>query len=157
MIRCGIIQASPRTAIGCWPARSQGKFLTPVLAQPRVKRLLSSEHFSVDGTRIEVWASMKSIKPKDPPQGGNHGRGAQRPGGMPRARSAATRRIAARPIRMLGSTARGRGCKRSCASSPKRGLREAKLRDLPKVDWAFAFVPAAYNLVRAPKVIAGTT
>jgi transposase len=41
------------------------KFLSAVLAQPRVKRLLSSEHFSVDGTLIEAWASMKSFKPRD--------------------------------------------------------------------------------------------
>jgi transposase len=41
------------------------KFLTAVLAQPRVKRLLSAAHFSVDGTLIEAWASMKSFKPKD--------------------------------------------------------------------------------------------
>src|SRR5947207_3604739 len=34
------------------------KFLNAVLAQPGVKRLLSSEHFSVDGTLIEAWASM---------------------------------------------------------------------------------------------------
>src|SRR3979490_2386888 len=43
------------------------KFLTAVLAQPRVKRLLSSEHFSVDGTLIEAWASMKSFKPQSNP------------------------------------------------------------------------------------------
>ena len=42
------------------------EFLAAVLAQPRVKRLLSSEHFSVDGTLIEAWASMKSFKPKGP-------------------------------------------------------------------------------------------
>jgi len=41
------------------------KFLQAVLAQPKVKRLLSSEHFSVDGTLIEAWASMKSFRPKD--------------------------------------------------------------------------------------------
>lgn len=41
------------------------RFLSAVLAQPRVKRLLSTEHFSVDGTLIEAWASMKSLKPKD--------------------------------------------------------------------------------------------
>src|ERR1700691_1190252 len=41
------------------------KFLSAVLAQPRVKRLLSTDHFSVDGTLIEAWASMKSFKPKD--------------------------------------------------------------------------------------------
>jgi transposase len=41
------------------------RFLSAVLAQPRVKRLLSSEHFSVDGTLIEAWGSMKSFKPTD--------------------------------------------------------------------------------------------
>jgi transposase len=43
------------------------KFLAAVLAQPRVKGLISSEHFSVDGTLIEAWASLKSFKPKDGP------------------------------------------------------------------------------------------
>jgi transposase len=43
------------------------KFLAAVLSQPRLKRLLSSEHFSVDGTLIQAWASMKSFKPKEPP------------------------------------------------------------------------------------------
>ena len=37
------------------------------------------------------------------------------------------------------------------------GLRKTKLRGLPKVDWVFSFVAAAYNLVRAPKLIAVTT
>ena len=51
------------------------KFLAAVLAQPTVKKLLSSDHFSVDGTLVEAWASMKSVKPKhgsgEPPaQGG---------------------------------------------------------------------------------------
>jgi transposase len=41
------------------------KLLSAVLAQPRVKRLLSTEHFSVDGTLIEAWASMKSLRPKE--------------------------------------------------------------------------------------------
>jgi transposase len=41
------------------------KFLAAVLAQRRVKKLLSTDHFSVDGTLIEAWASMKSVKPKD--------------------------------------------------------------------------------------------
>ena len=39
-------------------------FLAPILADPQVKPLLSDEHFSVDGTLIEAWASMKSFKPK---------------------------------------------------------------------------------------------
>ncbi len=47
------------------------KLLSAVLSQPRVKRLLSTDHFSVDGTLIVAWASMKSFRPKvgsgDPP------------------------------------------------------------------------------------------
>lgn len=41
------------------------KLLAAVLAHPKVKRLLSSDHFSVDGTLIEAWASVKSFKPRD--------------------------------------------------------------------------------------------
>ena len=35
------------------------------------------------------------------------------------------------------------------------GMRKTKLRGLDKVDWAFAFSAAAYNLVRLPKLLAG--
>ncbi len=45
--------------------RIAAKFLQAVLAQPKVKRLLSSDHFSVDGTLIEAWASIKSFRRKD--------------------------------------------------------------------------------------------
>ena len=41
------------------------KFLRAVLAQPKVKRLISSDHFSLDGTLIEAWASIKSFRRKD--------------------------------------------------------------------------------------------
>ena len=34
------------------------------------------------------------------------------------------------------------------------GMRKTKLRGLPKVDWAFTFAAAAYNLVRLPKLMA---
>ena len=40
-------------------------FLSALLAEPRVKRLLSSEHFSVDGTLIDAGASMKSFRPRE--------------------------------------------------------------------------------------------
>ena len=41
------------------------RFLQAVLQGERVKALLSDEHFSVDGTLIDAWASMKSFRPKD--------------------------------------------------------------------------------------------
>jgi transposase len=53
------------------------QFLAAVLNQPKVKQLLSSEHFSVDGTLLEAWASWKSFRPKDgsgdPPGPGRNG------------------------------------------------------------------------------------
>ena len=57
------------------------RFLASLLALPRVKALLSDEHFSVDGTLIDAWASIKSFQPKDgsgddDPKGG--GRNAER-------------------------------------------------------------------------------
>jgi transposase len=241
------------------------KFLTAVLAQPRIKRLLSSEHFSVDGTLIEAWASMKSFKPKDPPQGGSdsgggrnvpadfkgekrsnqthcsttdpdarlyrkgpgmeaklcfigHGLMENRSGLIVDARltrvSGHAERLAAldmiegfadrpravtlgadkgydaadfveelRTINVRPHVARNISGRRSAidrrttrhpgyaASQRVRkrieeafgwiktvaGLRKTKLRGLPKVDWSFTFAAAAYNLVRAPKLIAATT
>lgn len=53
------------------------EFLAALLALPKVKKLLSSEHFSVDGTLIDAWVSMKSFRPKDgsgePPASGRNG------------------------------------------------------------------------------------
>jgi transposase len=53
------------------------EFLATLLDRPDVRRLLSSEHFSVDGTIIQAWASMKSFRPKDgggePPTPGRNG------------------------------------------------------------------------------------
>jgi transposase len=52
-------------------------FMTAVLNLPRVKALLSDEPFSVDGTLIQAWASMKSFRRKDatdePPTPGRNG------------------------------------------------------------------------------------
>ena len=93
------------------------KFLSAVLAQPRVKQLLSSDHFSVDGTLIEAWASMKSFKPKKPSDAGGTGAAGVMRRPISGARSAPTRHIAAQPTRTPGCTARGRGWRPSFASS----------------------------------------
>jgi transposase len=53
------------------------KFMTKLLDHPQVKPLLSDEHFSVDGTLIEAWASHKSFRPKDPPSGEGSGKGGE--------------------------------------------------------------------------------
>jgi transposase len=43
------------------------KFFDAVVQYARREGLLSDEHFTVDGTLIEAWASLKSVKPKDAP------------------------------------------------------------------------------------------
>jgi transposase len=60
------------------------EFLSSLLGLAEVKGLLSAEHFSVDGTMLKAWASMKSFRPKsssgedpgtgsgDPPQPGRN-------------------------------------------------------------------------------------
>jgi transposase len=241
------------------------KFLSAVLARPRVKRLLSSEHFSVDGTLIEAWASMKSFKPKSPPDGGatsgggrnapadfrgekrsnethrsttdsdallyrkgpgmeaklcfiGHGLMENRSGLIVDARltrvSGHAERLAAldmiqgfadRPTAITLGADKGydaadfveelrtmnvrphvaQNTKGRRSAIDKRttrhpgygasqrirkrieeafgwmktvaGLRKTKLRGRPKVDWAFTFAAAAYNLLRAPKLIAVAT
>ena len=236
------------------------KFLAAVLAQPKVRALLSSEHFSVDGTLLDAWASTKSFRPKDgsgpPPDGGRNGEqdfhGQQRSNDThasttdPDARlyrkgrgkearlafmghalmenrnglivgAVATRasghaeRLAAlhlvqphaerpRPITLGGDkgfdtkdfvaelreinvtphVAQHTNGRRSAIDGRttrhpgyavslrirKRieeafgwaktvaGLRKARHRGLPKIDWQFTFVMAAYNLVRLPKLLA---
>ena len=239
------------------------KFLSAVLAQPRVKRLLSNEHFSVDGTLIEAWASMKSFKPKgakgdDGEDGGRnvpvdfrgekrsndthestsdpdamlyrkgpgmeaklcfigHGLMENRSGLIVDTRltrvSGHAERLAAldmiepladRPRAITLGADRGydaadfveelrtlnirphvaQNTNRRRSAIDKRttrhsgyaasirirkrieeafgwiktvaGLRKTKLRGLDKVDWAFAFTAAAYNLVRLPKLLAVT-
>jgi transposase len=41
------------------------EFLAVVVEQARVKGLISDEHFTVDGTLVEAWASLKSFRPKE--------------------------------------------------------------------------------------------
>ena len=52
-------------------------FFQAVLQQARERSLLSDEHFTVDGTLLEAWASVKSYQRKDgknavPPDPGTH-------------------------------------------------------------------------------------
>src|SRR5438067_384022 len=60
--------ASPRTATGCRMGMAMAmasKFLIAVLSQDKIKGLLSSEHFSVEGTLLEAGPGAKSFRPKD--------------------------------------------------------------------------------------------
>ena len=45
------------------------EFLAQVVEQARAAGLISDEHFTVDGTLLEAWASLKSFQPKDKQEG----------------------------------------------------------------------------------------
>jgi transposase len=64
-----------------------GRFLEKLMGAPEVKPLLSDEHFSVDGTLLQAWASHSSLEridgeddPPPPPSGPGKGFGAPKPG-----------------------------------------------------------------------------
>src|SRR5436309_12600012 len=52
-----------------------GLFFKAVVEEARVMGLLSDEHFSVDGTLVEAWASQKSFQRKDNRESGTPGDG----------------------------------------------------------------------------------
>lgn len=239
------------------------RFLAAVLVQPEVKALLSSEHFSVDGTLLEAWASSKSFRPKDgsgpptdPGRNGEHdfrgqkrsnethasttdpdarlyrkGRGKEAKlcfmghalmenrhglivGAVATRASGHAERLAAlhliephagrtqrvtvgadkgfdardfvddlRQSNVTPHVARNDTSRRSAIDGRttrhpgyavslrirKRieeafgwaktvaGLRKARHRGLPKIDWQFTFAMAAYNLVRLPKLLGAVT
>jgi hypothetical protein len=92
-------------------------FFEQVLAQAKAHRLLSDEHFMVDGTLIEAWAGQKSftqktdatpVPPTDDP--GNPSVDFQ---GERRTNATHTPR---RPIRRPGCTSRRRARRPNCAS-----------------------------------------
>jgi transposase len=83
------------------------RFMQTLLNHPRVKPLLSDEHFSVDGTLIEAWASFKSFKPK------NGSDDSDAP--ISTRRSAATKRTPAPAIPRAACIARRRAAKPSFA------------------------------------------
>ena len=51
------------------------EFFAAVVRQAKLRRYMSSDHFSVDGTLLEAWASHKSFKPKDDPGDGDGPKG----------------------------------------------------------------------------------
>ena len=97
--RCGSPRCSRRIGTGCCKAKWRRKFLrSRARAGPRAG-LLSSEHFSVDGTLIEAWASQKSFRRKDHPDDGSDDE-AGNPTVNFQASAGATRRTSRRRIPM---------------------------------------------------------
>ena len=93
-------------------------FFAGVIEQARRERLLSDEHFTVDGTLIEAWASFKSFKRKDgtPPHSGEDGTGMVDFRGEKRTN--ATHQLSTDPQAKL--MRKGNGSRRSCPSVLRR-------------------------------------
>ena len=62
MIRSGTPPPLPRTVSGLLNDDVTGRFLEKLMGAPEVKPLLSDEHFSVDGTLLQAWASHASLE-----------------------------------------------------------------------------------------------
>jgi IS5 family transposase len=67
MTRRGTRRPSRRIATGCWPANIAGKFFEAIRTRAKAAGLLSDEHFTVDGTQLEAWASLKSFRRRGAP------------------------------------------------------------------------------------------
>ena len=78
--------------------------------------LLTDEHFRVDGTLIQAWASHKSFRPKDgpPSDGGVLDATSRRTGAASRAATTPTNPP---PIRTRGCIARATAPRRSCVTT----------------------------------------
>ena len=97
------------------------EFLLQIVEQAREQRLLSEEHFSVDGTLLEAWASLKSFRPRDedpPPSAalGDGGGGRNREVDF-RASGGAMRPTGPPPTPRLGWPGRAKARKRACVSA----------------------------------------
>ena len=66
-IGSGTPRCSPRTGSGCSRGDIAHAFFERVRAKAEQRGLLSDEHFTVDGTLIDAWASLKSFQRKDAP------------------------------------------------------------------------------------------
>src|SRR5438132_1509960 len=131
------------------------KFMERLLDHPKVKPLLSDEHFSVDGTLIEAWASHKSFQPKDGSDDGDGSNfhGQRRKNGKHRSSA-----IDGRTTRHIGYR-----ISQSCRAmsecifgwGKQHGtMRKTKHRGIAIVSADFLLNLIAYNLVRIPKLIA---
>jgi hypothetical protein len=83
-------------------------FFQAVLKQGRERNLLSDEHFTVDGTLLEAWASLKSFQRKEWQAYGSAGRSWQCEGRLPRRKAVEPdARIEDRPGCKVGTQRQG--------------------------------------------------
>src|SRR5436190_1166354 len=133
-------------------------FFDRVVAQARERGLLSDEHFTVDGTLVEAWASLKSFKRKDAPAPPPDDPGNPTVNFHGARRSNATH-ASTRASAIDGRTTRHRGYRVSQRRRKRVEeifgwlktvglMRKTRHRGTRRVDWMFTFTLAVYNLVR---------
>src|SRR5439155_1679489 len=138
------------------------KFMVKLLHHPQVKPLLSDEHFSVDGTLIEAWASQKSFRPEDgsdDADGGANFHGQQRQNDAITAtgkhrRSAVDRRTTRHEVYGMSQSRRAMT---ECIfgwGKQHGTMRKTKPRGTAAVAADFLLNLIAYNLIRIPKLVA---
>jgi transposase len=156
-------------------------FLSAVLNLPEVSALLSKEHFSVDGTLLQAWASMKSFRRKDgsdePPAPGRNGERDFHQDKRSNETHASTtdpdarlvtphvaQNIHARRGSNIDARTTRHGGYAVSQVIRKRieeangwikcigGMTQTRFRGLARVNWMFQLKAAAYNLIRLPKL-----
>jgi len=160
------------------------KFLEAVLRHAKVKRFLSEDHFSVDGTLVEAWASLKSFRAKDgrdePPGSGRITLGADKGYDAAsfvdelrqmavtphiarndaltktgkRRRSSVDGRTTRHPGYAVSQRVRKRIEEAFGWAKTVAGLAKTKLRGTRRIAFRFTFTMAAYNLIRMPRLLA---
>jgi transposase len=125
------------------------QLLSAVLLEAEDHELLSEEHFTVDGTLIQAWASACSFKEKsDPAPGAGSGHKGEvlLRDKVESSTDPDERRSISQQKRKL--------IERVFGWNKLTGLlRQVKLRGLKRVDWFYRMAVVAYNLMRMRKLI----
>src|SRR5438093_502793 len=121
-------------------------FFDRVVAQARERGLLSDEHFTVDGTLVEAWASLKSFKRKDAPAPPPDDPGNPTVNFHGERRSNATHASTTDPDARLFR--KGDAHEAKLYYTGHGLMRKTRHRGTRRVDWMFTFTLAVYNLVR---------
>ena len=121
-------------------------FFDEVLREAGEQELLSEEHFTVDGTLLEAWASQKSFQRKATPHVAQN---------QERRRSAIDSRTTRHPGYQISQRARKKVEERFGWMKTVGLLRKLRHRGLERVGWIFTFTAAAFNLVRIRNLVIG--
>lgn len=133
-----------------------GEFFRAIIGQARARGLLSNEHFTVDGTLIEAWASLKSFKPKDQKPGA----GPDDPGNPTVAfhgerRASATHQSTTDPEALLARKGKGKEAKLCYSANALVENRNTLLLDF-QVEPADGFAERRAALAMADERLAGS-